>query len=381
MNQKIEDVRRATNPLFNDNKFKLGVFGFNGKGAQVHYGAGPDVTWPRNTKIASMADKAGFEAIVPYVRWKGRPQVDEATKHAPHAVFDTYTWAAGMSQLTDHSAIFATTAIPMIHPIVVAKQTATIDHISGGRFALNVVAGWNAAEFEMFGEPLKSHDDRYEQAAEWMQIIRRLWSEDEEFNFEGRYYKIVKGESFPKPIQKPFPAIMNAGGSAKGAHFAAQYADLCFVIAGAGGSLDEMAAHAAEYKRLAREEYGRTVQVWTTSPLIVRETENEARDEEIRQQQAINPAYAKQLAELRASEAKPLQIAGRKSAGVSTAANGLANIVGSPERIVERISALSAAGIDGVVLISDTIEDELPMFAERVIPLLEQADLRKPMKA
>lgn len=377
MNQKIDDARRATNPLFNDNKFKLGVFGFNGKGAQLTHGPGPDVTWARSSAIARLADAAGLEAIVPYTRWKGRPQVDEATKHVPHDVFDTYAWAAGLSQQTEHSAVFATTAIPMIHPIVVAKQAATIDHISGGRFALNVVAGWNAAEFEMFGEPLKGHDDRYDQAAEWMEIIRKLWTEEEDFDFEGRYYKIVRGESWPKPIQSSYPAIMNAGGSDKGAHFAAKYADMCFVIAGKGG-LDEMAAHVAEYKRLAREEYGREVQVWSTSPIIIRPSETEVADEAKRQQEALNPAYLKQLQELRGEQAKPLQVPGRDTPKAATTANDAVKIVGTPEQIVDAIAALSAAGVDGVVLTSDTLEEELALLSSDVLPLLEQAGLRKP---
>lgn len=71
----------------------------------------------------------------------------------------------------------------------------------------------------MFGEPLKEHTDRYAQAAEWMDIWRRLWTE-REFDFDGKYYKIAAGESFPQPLQQPFPPIMNAGGSDTGRAFA-----------------------------------------------------------------------------------------------------------------------------------------------------------------
>ncbi len=98
-----------------------------------------------------------------------------------------------------------------------------IDHISDGRLMLNIVTGWNKPEIDMFGVEMLPHDERYDMAEEWLDIIKRLWTEDEEFDHEGKYYKIVKGYLQPKPIQQPFPAIMNAGGSERGRHFAAKY--------------------------------------------------------------------------------------------------------------------------------------------------------------
>ena len=106
-----------------------------------------------------------------------------------------------------------------------AKQGAAIDHITNGRFVLNVGTGWNMPEIEMFGVDLLDHETRYERAAEWLTIIRRLWTEDEEFDFEGRFYNIKKGYLAPKPIQRPHPVIMNAGGSDTGRAFAARHAE------------------------------------------------------------------------------------------------------------------------------------------------------------
>ena len=64
--------------------------------------------------------------------------------------------------------------MPTVHPIVAAKQATTIDHISSGRFALNVVCGWYEPEFLMFGAPVMEHDTLYDYAAEWLEIVRRL---------------------------------------------------------------------------------------------------------------------------------------------------------------------------------------------------------------
>src|SRR3546814_6724447 len=60
--------------------------------------------------------------------------------------------------------------ISTIHPLMAAKQAASIDHISGGRFVLNVVTGWNRPEMEMFGVAMADHDTRYDMAAEWIEI-------------------------------------------------------------------------------------------------------------------------------------------------------------------------------------------------------------------
>src|SRR5919201_1109782 len=111
---------------------------------------------------------------------------------------------------------------------VADKQATTIDHITNGRFALNVVCGWYEDEFTMFGRPMMDHATRYEYAAEWLEIVRRLWTAEEEFAFEGKYFRIERGFHQPKPLQKPYPPVMNAGRSATGNRFAAKYADVVF---------------------------------------------------------------------------------------------------------------------------------------------------------
>jgi alkanesulfonate monooxygenase SsuD/methylene tetrahydromethanopterin reductase-like flavin-dependent oxidoreductase (luciferase family) len=93
-----------------------------------------------------------------------------------------------------------------------AKQATTIAHLSDGRFTLNIDTGWYQPEIQMFGEPQMEHDERYERAIEWLEVIKQLWTRDEEFDFSGRFYNIKKGWLQPKPIQKPYPVVMNAGG-------------------------------------------------------------------------------------------------------------------------------------------------------------------------
>jgi dimethylsulfone monooxygenase len=119
--------------------------------------------------IAVMADRAGIEALVPVARWKGFG----GKTNFNGTCFETYTWAAGLAAATRQAAVFSTSHVPTIHPIVAAKQATTIDHISNGRFALTVVCGGYEPECWMFGTPVMEHDALYAYATEWLEIILR----------------------------------------------------------------------------------------------------------------------------------------------------------------------------------------------------------------
>jgi alkanesulfonate monooxygenase SsuD/methylene tetrahydromethanopterin reductase-like flavin-dependent oxidoreductase (luciferase family) len=362
------------NPLFNANRLKLGVFTHNGVGQLLSDLPPREVTWPAMLSVAKIADDAGFEALVPYARWKGIPR-PAPLPFVPHDVFEPFTWAAGLAQATRYSAIFSTTHIPMMHPIVVAKMATTIDHISGGRFALNVVAGWNGPEFTMFGEDLKPHEDRYAQAAEWMTVLRRLWTE-REFDFAGEYYRIVAGESFPKPLQHPHPPIMNAGGSAVGRAFAAEFADLCFVMLSADGDLDLAHEQIASYRALARERFGREIAIWTNATVILGETQADADAEARFLAEHQNDTATQALLATRTAGARALTLeSGRELRPTSL---GSSVIVGDAHAVAERLHALSDAGIDGVVVIARDFDGVLTRFTRNVLPLLERAGLRAP---
>ena len=243
--------RRESNPAFSTRKLKLGTFQTNLDSGCVmsDLDGRLDISWPNTVALAALAEEMEFEALVPVARWHG---FGGATN--PQGTgFEAYTWAAGIAASTSKPCVFATSHISLNHPIVAAKQSAVIDHISGGRYTLNIVTGWNQPEIDMFGTVMMSHQDRYACAEEWLAIIKRLWTEDESFDHEGRFYKITKGYLQPKPIQTPHPAVMNAGASERGRHFATKYSDLVFTVIRTGG-LDEVRAHVQAYHKLAREE-------------------------------------------------------------------------------------------------------------------------------
>ncbi|TGS25425.1 LLM class flavin-dependent oxidoreductase, partial [bacterium M00.F.Ca.ET.180.01.1.1] len=92
----------------------------------------------------------------------------------------------GLLALTHNLTVFATTHTAANHPVVVAKQLATIDQISRGRIGLNIVAGWNKPEYQALGLTLPDdHTTRYGYVQEWFGIVRALWSRTEAFDWDG----------------------------------------------------------------------------------------------------------------------------------------------------------------------------------------------------
>jgi alkanesulfonate monooxygenase SsuD/methylene tetrahydromethanopterin reductase-like flavin-dependent oxidoreductase (luciferase family) len=369
--------RLECNPAFSTRRLKLGTFQTNLDSGCVmsDLDGRLDITWPNTVALAKLADEMEFEALVPVARWQGWG--GKTNPQGPG--FEAYTWAAGIAASTRKSGVFSTSHITINHPIVSAKQSAVIDHISQGRFTLNVVTGWVQPEIEMFGQPLLTHEERYACAEEWLSIIKRLWTEDDSFDYQGRFFKIAKGYLQPKPIQYPHPAIMNAGASDLGRHFAVKHCDLVFTVIRTGG-LDECRAHVQAYHKLARETYGREIKVWTLVNIVQGETEKEARD--------FYNHYVHQKGDWEAAKnmvdtfsleinkrnvtperVKPLQEAFIQGWG------GLP-IVGTKEQVVDKLDTLSKAGLDGLLVAFPRYEQGMREFRDVTYPLLKQAGLR-----
>jgi dimethylsulfone monooxygenase len=370
--------RRESNPALSTRRLKLGTFQTNLDSACVmsDLDGRLDISWPTTVALAQLAEEMEFEALVPVARWHG---FGGATNPQGPG-FEAYTWAAGIAASTRTPGVFATSHISLNHPIIAAKQSTVIDHISGGRYTLNIVTGWNQPEIDMFGTVMMSHEDRYACAEEWLGIIKRLWTEDETFNHEGKFFKIAKGYLAPKPIQRPYPAVMNAGASERGRHFATKHSDLVFTVIRTGG-LDEVRAHVQAYHKMAREEYGREIRVWTVANLVQGETEQEARDfyryyvhekGDWRAAQNMIDVFA---AEVNARNIPPERLKAYQEAFI--AGWGGFPLIGTKEQIVDGLHNLSRAGLDGVLLAWPRFEQGMRQFRDVTYPLLVQTGLRE----
>ena len=277
--------------------------------------------------------------------------------------------------------MLTTSHVPTVHPIVAAKQATTVDHITNGRFALNVVCGWFTPELEMFGVPQMEHDTRYDYAAEWIEIVKMLWSRDEEFDFEGKFLRITKGFAMPKPVQQPFPALMNAGGSGKGRHFAAKYCDMAFVVL-SSHNLEDGRAQIDAYRRLAREEYGRELQIGATATSFTGTARRKPRPSSTAtswkqgDERAVD--LLTQVMGLQ-SLAFPPEVLDQFRFHLKAGWGGYP-LVGTADHMVDQLGKLSAIGFDGILLSWVDYLAGLERWNWEVMPKLEQAGLRRPQR-
>lgn len=365
-----------TNPIFNNRKLKLGTFGTNLKGGcSITSGEGALAgDWKSALEVAKLADEMELEAIVPVGRFRG---FGGETDYGGTS-FEAYTFAAGIAAQTNYSAVFSTSHVPTIGPVMAAKQAATVDHISGGRFVLNLVTGWHKTEMEMFGAAMLDHDTRYDVAVEWIEIIKQLWERDEPLNYEGKFYHIKDALLKPRPIQRPRPPVMCAGQSPKGKHFAAKYCDIAFTSFEKLGVLPDMQRIVEDFRRTAREEYGRELRMWSIAYIVQGDTEEEARK--------MYNYYVREKGDFVAAT-NLMTINSVHSEGWSANAIrerledtiggfGSYPLIGTPEQITDGLQLLSDAGIEGVILSWPNYKSGMEQFQQKTVPLLKQADLR-----
>jgi len=121
------------------------------------------------------------------------------------------------------------------HPVVLAKEIATLDVLSGGRFELGLGAGFSRPEYEAAGLPYDPPGVRVDRFAEVLQVFKGLF-DAEAFTFSGRFYTVTNLDSFPKPVQRPHPPILVGAGGRRMLSIAAREANIIGIQTAALGT-------------------------------------------------------------------------------------------------------------------------------------------------
>lgn len=361
------------------NKLELGFFGWNIKGGMTASKAvlsDPDRLqnfweWQNSRHLVELAEHIGFDYQVPYGRWIG--QGGETDYNG--AALDFLASAAATAPITTRMGLFSTAHITFrFHPLHIAKFGATIDHISGGRWGLNVVTGYAEREMRAFGfKELIGHDEAYEMADEFVCLMKYLWSEPERFDFEGKYYQAYGAFLAPKPTRRPRPILMNAGGSEVGLDFGVRNCDWIFTLA------DGVEGFRARTKfiREKAESYKRKVRVATMCWVLPEATESLAQEK--------FEWIASQI-DMGAVEAFVQSLKGtsnyERSAGddkVRKFAMGLGSpqIIGSYESVAEQLRELNEAGVESALMCFYDPQKGLHQMQDDIMPILRKMGLRK----
>lgn len=353
--------------------FQLGLFSANTESGLAITTA-PErwrATWENNLRLAVMADDAGIDFMLPVARW---------TNWGPHSdfhssVLDPLAWAVGLLARTKRIRVFSTVHTAFHHPVVAAKQLATADQISSGRAGLNIVAGWHAPEYEMFGLALpEDHDTRYALAQEWWDVVSRIWTSHAPFDHKGRFFQLKQVIGDPKPFNGHRLPIINAGSSPQGRSFAARNADRAFtVVAG-----PEDGAEVVKQIRAEAREHDREVGVFTLGHVVCRPTRKEAEEylhyyaDERADWPAVDDVMRLQGLHAQSFTPEMLQTFRHRFA----AGHGSCPVIGDPDDVAAALTAFARAGFDGITLSFLNYADELGYFAQEVLPRLEAAGIR-----
>jgi alkanesulfonate monooxygenase SsuD/methylene tetrahydromethanopterin reductase-like flavin-dependent oxidoreductase (luciferase family) len=363
--------------MYNANALKIGVFGANcssGRSATTV----PErwsASWPDCLQMARIADAGGVDFILPIGRWKGYG--GDTDFHG--ATLETVTWATGLLAATSHVTVFGTVHAPLFHPLIAAKEFVTADHVGEGRFGLNIVAGWNEGEFSMFGVTQRDHETRYAYAQEWIDIIKRAWTEPGTFDVEGEFFKLKSVRAFPKPHGGTRPLIMNAGSSGTGQAFAMRNCDAFFTATSLSRtSLEATAKKVVDVKTEARA-LGREIEVYSVGQVICRPTQQEADD--YYQHALIDNAdwgAVERMLTLRGitpQNTAPDEYAAKRRYFAGNAIGGYP-FVGPPDKVAAELAGLGEAGLRGIAVSFINYVDELPYFCDEVLPRLARMGLR-----
>jgi dimethylsulfone monooxygenase len=311
-----------------------------------------DGTFEFARDVVRRADELGFDTTLIAERFLG-PDLD------------AWVLASALAVVTKRIELMVAVHPGMVTPQVVAKMGSSLDRISGGRFAINIVNGWWKEEFDLFSNGTWIGDaERYPRMGEFIEVMKGLWT-DSDFNFEGAFYrahvraalsgadgKVVipdAGDIIAKPAHLPYPPIYAASRSPEGKALIARHCNVWFAEYKPGyrnfeSNIERMSADLRAMDALAAK-YGRRLRYAINPQVICCETQEEA----------------EALADAAERQAPP------RDRMVNALGAGL---VGTPQFLAQRLRRYAAIGIDCVMLRFTPMMAGVEAFGTKVIPLL-----------
>lgn len=295
---------------------------------------GAAAQWDTTVAIAQRAEELGFDSLWVY------DHVHNVPRPAHETVFECWTTIAALSQVTSRIRLGQMVGCNSYrNPALLAKITSTVDVISGGRLDWGIGAGWYENEYRGYGFEFPSPKDRIGMLREAVEIVRSMWTQPET-TYRGEYYEVLRANCDPKPLQDPHPPIwIGGGGEQLTLRVVARHAD----CSNFGGSPEQW-AHKREVLRDHCAAVGRDPDEirMTWSPEIF----------------------------LRRTEAEVLAAGSLDLSGGPAEKWRNANLVGTPEQVVESMRTYEALGCRGFIpWCADYPDTEtLELFATEVLP-------------
>lgn len=326
-----------------------------------------DWSYDYNVRLAQAAEANGFEYALTQIRF--------TAGYGAENQHESVSFSHALLAKTEKLKVIAAILPGPWKPVLAAKQLATIDYLTNGRIAINVVSGWFRGEFDAIGEQWPEHDQRYARSEEFIRSIKGIWTQDN-FSFDGKYYQFKDYTLKPKPVQKPHIEIFQGGSSRAARDMASRVSDWYFTN---GNSVEEIQKQIDDIRQKAKTNHHQ-VKIGVNAFIIARDTEEEAQAvlEEIINKANIEAVDAFHGATREAGSASPegegnwakssFEDLVQYNDGFKT------NLIGTPQQIAERIVALKNVGVDLILSGFLHFIEEVEYFGENVLPLVRQIE-------
>jgi FMNH2-dependent dimethyl sulfone monooxygenase len=313
-------------------------------------------SWSYVKKLAQRSEQIGFDlTLIAELNLNDIKGVE-----APS--LDAWSTAAALAAVTERIELMVAVR-PTFHlPALLAKQAASIDHISGGRLTLNVVSSWWAEEARKYGVTFEQHDDRYARTREWLDVLDGTWKQDH-FSYSGKYYRVEDNVLEPKPVSQPRPTLYAGGESPAAKELIAEKCD-AYLMHGdpperVGEKIKDLRERRAKHN-LPPLKYG------VAGYAVVRETQREAADEvrritDVQQSAAGYANYQEWLAGTQLEQRVSLEDYSVSNRGLRS------GLVGTAEQVAERLAEFEKVGVDLVLLQFSPQMEEMDQFAKTII--------------
>lgn len=325
-------------------------------------------TFDLNREIVQKAERYGLDFALSMIKLRGFGGPSQFWDHN----LESFTLMAGLAAVTSRIRLFASIAVLTMPPPIAARMAVTIDSISHGRFGVNIVSGWQKAEYEQMGIwPGEAYfAKRYEYCGEYVRIMRELW-ETGRSDFKGEFFQMSDCRVSPRP-QAPIE-IIAAAQSDRGTKFAVEHCDYNFC---ASFGVNEPTRIAPSVARLVAESEraGRDVGALVLMMVIADETDEAA---------MAKWRHYKDGVDLEALHWRDVQAGAdpnkdpystpnrRKLLGDERWPTNQGVLVGSYASVARMLDELAQVpGVRGVMLTFDDFVIGMEQFGQRIQPLM-----------
>lgn len=329
-----------------------------------------------NRDAVQIAERYGLDFALSMIKMRG---YGGKTSYWDYNL-ESFTLTAGLAAVTERIKLIASSPILAQEPAVVARMATTIDSIAPGRFGINIVTGWQPAEYEQMGRwPGEAHyRRRYDYAGEYVQILRELF-ETGVSSFDGDFFHYNDCRMLPSP-SAPIP-IVCAGQSDRGIRFCAEHGDINFVASSGRNTLTAFADTATAVVEAAKLT-GREVGVYVLVMIIAAPTDDEAWEKWRHYQSGVDVealtwlSSQSSLDKIHSADSRSSVSIMNRAAATEAVNQGLGALIGSYSSVARMLDEMAAVeGVSGVMLICDDFRQGLTDFGERIQPLMESRNV------